>query len=223
MLLAGHVDDPLCGMCFGIIYIREATPTIRNSRIASSAYTGIAIYESAVCIEDNVLSNNSAGASGGGAILVDCYREAPRIVRNTFEGSVRPRLGAPSSLPRQPCTTRLQHVRRWLSLLGMCSAAMQRRNPGWRHLRGVRRDSEAGFAGQQYACRERAGRCVACSPTDAIAHSHLKLLLRVFHWASSDDQLDGAAREAPDRGAGVSGQTPWGAVTAILREVMIAT
>ena len=93
MLLAGHVDDPLCGMCFGIIYIREATPTIRNSRIASSPNTGIAIYESAVCIEDNVLSNNSAGASGGGAILVDCYREAPRIVRNTFEGSVRPRLG----------------------------------------------------------------------------------------------------------------------------------
>jgi hypothetical protein len=137
--------------------------------------------------------------------------------------AMRPRLGAPSSLPRQPCTTRLQHVRRWLSLLGMCSAAMQRRNPGWRHLRGVRRDSEAGFAGQQYACRERAGRCVACSPTDPIAHSHLKLLLRVFHWASSDDQLDGAAREAPDRGAGVSGQTPWGAVTAILREVMIAT
>jgi predicted outer membrane repeat protein len=87
MLLAGHVDDPLCGMCFGIVYIREATPTIRNSRIVSSAYTGIAIYESAVCIEDNVLSSNSAGASGGGAILVDCYREAPRIVRNTFEGS----------------------------------------------------------------------------------------------------------------------------------------
>lgn len=85
-LLAGPVVYPLCGVCSGIVYIREASPTIRNNRIVNAPDTGIVIHESDARIEDNIVSNNTAGAFGG-AIVVDCYRTAPRIVRNTFEGN----------------------------------------------------------------------------------------------------------------------------------------
>ncbi len=88
-LLAGPLEGyegAKCGACFGIVYIREASPTVRKNRIVNSPDTGIAIYESGAKIEENIISNNSADLPGG-AIVVDSYRVAPRITRNTFEGN----------------------------------------------------------------------------------------------------------------------------------------
>ena len=88
-LLAGPLEGyegAKCGACFGIVYIREASPTVRKNRIVNSPDTGIAIYESGAKIEGNIISNNSADLPGG-AIVVDSYRVAPRITRNTFEGN----------------------------------------------------------------------------------------------------------------------------------------
>jgi hypothetical protein len=75
-----------CRACSGIVYIREASPTVRKNRIVNSPDTGIAVYESAALIEENITSNNTTGLPGG-AIVVDSYRVAPRITRNTFEGN----------------------------------------------------------------------------------------------------------------------------------------
>jgi len=82
-----------CGACYGVVYIREASPTIRGNRIINSTDSGIAIYESKAHIEGNTFSNNSSTIPGG-AISVDSYTVAPVITRNTFEGNTAPSGGA---------------------------------------------------------------------------------------------------------------------------------
>ena len=75
-----------CGACFGIINIREASPVVRQNRVMGSTDSGIAVFESAAQIEENIISDNTADMPGGG-IFVDSYRVAPKIVNNTFEGN----------------------------------------------------------------------------------------------------------------------------------------
>ncbi|MFC2083229.1 PKD domain-containing protein [Candidatus Bipolaricaulota bacterium] len=75
-----------CGACGGSIYVREASPYIRNNRIVNASDSGIAVYESSAHIEGNLFLDCTSGLPGG-AISVDSYRRAPTIVGNTFEGN----------------------------------------------------------------------------------------------------------------------------------------
>jgi len=86
-------DWTFCSVCMGLIYIREASPTIRANRIINSPNTGIAIYESRAHIEGNVISNNT-GIIPGGGIYIDSLLIAPIIVGNTFENNTAPSGGA---------------------------------------------------------------------------------------------------------------------------------
>jgi len=85
--------DLQCAACGGSIYVREASPFIRNNRIVNSQDAGIALYESAAHIEGNWIANNTSIFPGGG-ITVDSYRRAPTIIGNTFEGNSAPSGGA---------------------------------------------------------------------------------------------------------------------------------
>lgn len=85
--------DSQCGACGGAIYVREASPFIRNNRIINSQNSGIALYESAAHVEGNVITNNSSSLPGGG-ITIDSYSSAPTIIGNTFEGNSAPSGGA---------------------------------------------------------------------------------------------------------------------------------
>jgi len=82
-----------CSVCTGLIYIREASPTIRANRIINSPNTGIAIYESRAHIEGNVISNNT-GIIPGGGVYIDSLLTAPIIEGNTFENNTAPFGGA---------------------------------------------------------------------------------------------------------------------------------
>ena len=86
-------DWTFCSACTGLIYIREASPTIRANRIINSPNTGIAIYESRAHIEGNVISNNT-GIIPGGGIYIDSLLIAPIIEGNTFENNTAPSGGA---------------------------------------------------------------------------------------------------------------------------------
>ena len=86
-------DWTFCSACTGLIYIREASPTIRANRIINSPNTGIAIYESRAHIEGNIISNNT-GIIPGGGIYIDSLLIAPIIVGNTFENNTAPSGGA---------------------------------------------------------------------------------------------------------------------------------
>jgi len=86
-------DWTFCSACTGLIYIREASPTIRANLIINSPNTGIAIYESRAHIEGNVISNNT-GIIPGGGIYIDSLLIAPTIVGNTFENNTAPSGGA---------------------------------------------------------------------------------------------------------------------------------
>ena len=86
-------DWTSCSACTGLIYIREASPTIRANRIINSPNTGIAIYESRAHIEGNVISNNT-GIIPGGGIYIDSLLVAPTIEANTFENNTAPSGGA---------------------------------------------------------------------------------------------------------------------------------
>lgn len=88
----GNVGFP-CSACAGAIYVREASPFIRNNRIINSQNSGIALYESAAHIEGNLIANNSSTSPGGG-ITIDSYGQAPTITGNTFEGNTAPSGGA---------------------------------------------------------------------------------------------------------------------------------
>jgi PKD repeat protein len=92
-LVAGPKTDSICPTCAGVVYIREASPTLTKNRIMNSTEGGVVVYESAAQIVDNVISNNSSGGSGGG-IVVDSYGVAPRILNNVFEGNTAPSGGA---------------------------------------------------------------------------------------------------------------------------------
>jgi len=85
--------DSQCGACAGAIYVREASPFIRNNRIINSQDSGIALYESAAHIEGNWIADNSSSLPGGG-ITIDSYRRAPTIIGNTFERNSAPSGGA---------------------------------------------------------------------------------------------------------------------------------
>ena len=76
-----------CDACAGMVYIREASPTIRLNRILDSPNTGIGVYESKAHIEYNTISGNSLSGGSGGGIIVDSYRVAPIITGNTFENN----------------------------------------------------------------------------------------------------------------------------------------
>ncbi len=82
-----------CSACTGLIYIREASPTIRANRIINSPNAGVAIYESRAHIEGNVISNNTGIVPGGG-IYIDSLLVAPIIEGNTFENNTAPSGGA---------------------------------------------------------------------------------------------------------------------------------
>jgi len=94
-VLAGPLppNGIFCSACTGLIYIREASPTIRANRIINSPNTGIAIYESRAHIEGNVISNNT-GVIPGGGIYIDSLLIAPIIEGNTFENNTAPSGGA---------------------------------------------------------------------------------------------------------------------------------
>ena len=92
-IVAGPRTATICPTCAGVVYIREASPTLTKNRIMNSTEGGIVLYESAALIVDNVISNNSSGGSGGG-IVVDSYGVAPRILNNVFEGNTAPSGGA---------------------------------------------------------------------------------------------------------------------------------
>jgi len=81
---------PCCG---GGIYVREASPTIRNNRIIDHIGGAIYLVESGAKVMDNVISNNKS-AEPGGAIVVDCYAIAPVITGNTFANNSAPFGGA---------------------------------------------------------------------------------------------------------------------------------
>lgn len=76
-----------CDACAGMVYIREASPTIRLNRILDSPNAGIGVYESKAHIEYNTISGNSLSGGSGGGIIVDSYRVAPIITGNTFENN----------------------------------------------------------------------------------------------------------------------------------------
>ncbi len=86
-------DWTFCSACLGLVYIREASPTIRANRIINSPNAGIAIYESQARIEGNVISNNTGIVPGGG-IYIDSLLVAPIIEGNTFENNTAPSGGA---------------------------------------------------------------------------------------------------------------------------------
>jgi len=92
-LLTGPVQEPYCGACFGIVYVQGASPTIRQNRIVNAPDVGMVIRESAAHIDGNRFIGNTSAASGG-AIYVDCYRHAPTISGNTFEGNTADSGGA---------------------------------------------------------------------------------------------------------------------------------
>jgi PKD repeat protein len=92
-IVAGPKTGSICPTCAGVVYIREASPTLTKNRIMNSTEGGIVVYESAAQIVDNVIANNSSGGSGGG-IVVDSYGVAPRILNNVFEGNTAPSGGA---------------------------------------------------------------------------------------------------------------------------------
>ena len=71
----------------GAIYVREASPTIRDNNIrdhtAFFAGGGIYLFESRALIEGNRISNNTTGGSGG-AIEAEGYYFFPTIKSNVF-------------------------------------------------------------------------------------------------------------------------------------------
>jgi len=79
----GHKYDAHVG---GGIYVREASPTIRNNHIRNQsaffAGGGIYLVESRARIIDNVFTSNKS--QSGGAIAVDGYARVPTITGNTF-------------------------------------------------------------------------------------------------------------------------------------------
>jgi len=79
----GHKYDAHVG---GGIYVREASPTIRNNHIRNQsaffAGGGIYLVESRARIIDNVFTSNKS--QSGGAIAVDGYARVPAITGNTF-------------------------------------------------------------------------------------------------------------------------------------------
>lgn len=89
----GHKYDAHAG---GGIYVREASPTIRNNHIRdhSSFFAGGGIYlvESRARISDNVFVNNKS--QSGGAIAVDGYAYVPTITGNTFSDNTAGEGGA---------------------------------------------------------------------------------------------------------------------------------
>jgi len=79
----GHKYDAHVG---GGIYVREASPTIRNNHISNQsaffAGGGIYLVESRARIIDNTFTSNKS--QSGGAIAVDGYARVPTITGNTF-------------------------------------------------------------------------------------------------------------------------------------------
>jgi len=89
----GHEYLPWTG---GGIYIREASPVIRNNHITdnTSFFMGGGIYlvESGAHIVGNRIDQNES-LSGGG-IAVNGYRRAPTIMGNTFSDNIAGEGGA---------------------------------------------------------------------------------------------------------------------------------
>lgn len=89
----GHKYDAHVG---GGIYVREASPTIRNNHIrnhsAFFAGGGIYLVESRARIIDNVFTSNKS--QSGGAIAVDGYARVPTITGNAFSENTAGKGGA---------------------------------------------------------------------------------------------------------------------------------
>jgi len=89
-LLAGPLPPggDYCSACVGIVYIREASPTIRNNHI-SGHIRGIQLIESDALITGNTIQDN-AGAEPGAGIYINSYAVAPIIVGNSFINNTAP-------------------------------------------------------------------------------------------------------------------------------------
>ncbi len=87
----GGLEYPPC--CGGGIYVREASPTIRNNHIVNHGGGAIYLVESAANIKDNVFEGNT-NSEPGGAIVVNSYMQAPLITGNTFRNNTAPFGGA---------------------------------------------------------------------------------------------------------------------------------
>jgi len=89
--IRGGLEYPPC--CGGGIYVREASPTIRNNHIVNHGGGAIYLVESAANIKENVFDGNT-NSEPGGAIVVNCYTQSPVIAGNTFNNNRAPFGGA---------------------------------------------------------------------------------------------------------------------------------
>jgi len=89
--IRGGLEYPPC--CGGGIYVREASPTIRNNQLVDHQGSAIYLVESAAKVADNVFERN-ANSEPGGAIVVNCYTQSPVIAGNTFNNNRAPFGGA---------------------------------------------------------------------------------------------------------------------------------
>jgi predicted outer membrane repeat protein len=89
-ILAGPAPpgSDYCSACAGIVYIREASPTIRNNHI-SDHIRGIQLIESDALIIENTIQDNACAEPGAG-IYINSYAVAPEIVGNTFINNSAP-------------------------------------------------------------------------------------------------------------------------------------
>jgi len=89
--IRGGLEYPPCGG--GGIYVREASPTIRNNHLVDHQGSAMYLVESGAKIMDNVFDGNT-NSEPGGAIVVNCYTQSPVIAGNTFNNNRAPFGGA---------------------------------------------------------------------------------------------------------------------------------
>ena len=85
--ITGSIACPACAT--GAIYIRDASPTIRNNHIRDNQDGGITAFEADPTIQGNVFSNNRCTRKGpsGGAIHAYSCRRGLTITSNVFRGN----------------------------------------------------------------------------------------------------------------------------------------
>jgi len=89
--IKGGLEYPPC--CGSGIYVREASPTIRNNHIVDHQGGAIYLVESGAKIIGNKFDGNT-NPEPGGAVVVNCYTIAPVITGNTFSNNTAPFGGA---------------------------------------------------------------------------------------------------------------------------------
>jgi parallel beta-helix repeat protein len=104
--------SPCCG---GGIYVREASPTIRDNRVVGHEEGAVYLVESGAKLTNNRIIDNTSSEPGG-AIVVNCYTRSPVITGNLFENNSAPFGGAiyitspsASSTPANAAPTVVHH------------------------------------------------------------------------------------------------------------------